>query len=365
MGIDYAERIETIELVENIRPFAHTANMVMLPDGRIFLIWVAGQFEGSEDMIVAGALRHTNGEWEKPHAVIRRFQLDGETWIPAWSTVLQSDDGDLHIFFCGYPLSEYAFVPKPAATVRSAWMVPDYKPIKAFHTQLRDFKAEDPRMIIPDELGVNIQGRPLHLQSGEWAIPYDSLATNHGHFIILDKDLENWEKQGDIFAPPGVCEPAVVQLPDGEVLCYLRYWAWGTGGHIWKSVSRDNCRTFTVPVETNLRNPCAGNDIALSRSGRLLIAYNDSYTLRVPLCVGISDDMGKTFTVRDIETGLGEPCYGWRLANYEHNSYSYPKLIQTADGVWHLFYTYRYECIKHAWFSEEWLEGGRRVIGLK
>ena len=222
--------------------------------------------------------------------------------------------------------------------------------------------------------------KALHLKSGDWVVPFDSMTTIHSHFVILDGKLQFREKRGDVFCPPGSCEPALVQLPDGDIVCYLRFdpldpagsiWDWGKAiagaspqGHVWKTVSHDECRTFSQPISTNLRNPNAAIDIALSKSGRFLIAYNDSYTLRLPLCVGISDDLGKTFRVRDVETGLGDPCYGWPFANYQHNCQAYPKLLQTRDGIWHLFYSHRYECIKHAWFDEKWLEQGRTVVGL-
>ena len=70
---------------------------------------------------------------------------------------------------------------------------------------------------------------------------------------------------------------------------------------------------------------------------------------RVPLCVGISADEGQTWRVRDIESDVG--------------IFAYPKLLQSQDGIWHLFYSYDYRHIQHAWFEEDWLEGGRRVLG--
>ena len=206
-------------------------------------------------------------------------------------------------------------------------------------------------------------------------MPFDSGHILHSHFVMLDEEIQAYEKRGDIFCPPGSLKAAVVQFDDGLIICYLRFhprnWNWldaldekEVQEHIWKTVSHDDCRTFSPPVATNLRNPSSGIDIVLSRSGRLLITYNDSYALRLPLSVGISDNLGETFRVRDIETGLGEPVYGWAFGNYEYNCHAYPKLLQTRNGLWHLFYTYRYDCIKHVWFDEKWLENGRKVIGL-
>jgi len=371
---NHARPIDTAELIENVRAWAHTANAAELPDGRTFLVWSAGQFERSEDMVIAGAVMGRGGRWEKTQVVVDRFEMDGETWIPWCPTVLAADDGSVHVFFAGNARSEYEFVPMPRSIVRASWQAGDDARSGLFHARLRDLRCDEVRRLLPDDSGFNVQGAPLHLKSGGWAVPYDSCPGAHSHFVVLDEKIETYEKRGDIFCPPGSLEPSVVQLEDGRVICYLRFhsegWRWVDAfagkelqGHIWRTESDDECRTFSDPVATNLRNPSAGNDIALSRSGRLLITYNDSYALRLPLCVGISDDMGETFRVRDIETGLGEPCYGWPSANYEHNCHGYPKLLQTRDGIWHLFYTHRYECIKHVWFDEGWLEKGRKVVG--
>ena len=374
MTANHLEPIETAELVENVRAWAHTANATELADGRLFLVWSAGQFENSEDMVIAGAVMGADGKWEKTHVVVDRFELEGETWIPWCPTVLTASDGSLHVFFMGNPRSEYVFVNEPRSTVRASWQMGDDAKNQMFHARLRDFRCDQIRMLLPDEPGVNTQGRPLHLQSGGWAVPYDSCHTTHSHLVVLDEQLEAYEKRGDLFCPPGSLEPSIVQLDDGRILCYLRFhprnWNWTKAvagkevqGHIWKMMSEDEGRTFCDPVATNLRNPSGAIDIALSQSGRLLITYNDSYALRLPLCVGISDDLGEMFRVRDIETELGEPVYNWTFANYEHNCHSYPKLIQTSNGLWHLFYTYRYACIKHVWFDEAAVEKGRKVIG--
>ena len=375
MATNSEGRINTEELVENIRAWAHTANAVTLPDGRLFLVWSAGQFEESEDMVIAGAVMGKDGTWSGSHVVVDRFELKGETWIPWCPTVLCADDGSLHVFFMGNPRSSYVFVPEPRSTVRAGWQLGDDRKNKMFHARLRDFRCEDVRMLFPEDSGVNIQGAPLRLESGAWVVPYDSMTTGHSHFVVLDERIEACEKRGDVFCDPGSLEPSVVQLEDGRIICYLRFhstdWNWNHAiygrevqGHVWRTESTDECRTFSAPVATNLRNPSGGIDIALSRTGRFLITFNDSYALRLPLCVGISDDLGATFRVRDIETGIGDPVYGWPFANYEHNCHAYPKLVQSSDGIWHLFYSYRMECIKHVWFDEAWLAGGRRVFGF-
>jgi predicted neuraminidase len=103
-------------------------------------------------------------------------------------------------------------------------------------------------------------------------------------------------------------------------------------------------------VATNLRNPGSGVDVASSNSGRLLLVYNDSEQLRTPLTLGISPDEGRTWLTHDVEAGPGE--------------FSYPKLLQTRDGLWHLFYTYQRTHIQHLAFAEGFFAGGRKAPGF-
>jgi predicted neuraminidase len=83
----------------------------------------------------------------------------------------------------------------------------------------------------------------------------------------------------------------------------------------------------------------------------LLLAYNDSHFLRTPLTLAVSDDLGRTYTAQDVEMGDGE--------------YSYPKVCQTQDGSFHLFYTHQRTRIEHIRFSVDWLLSGRRIIGVR
>lgn len=338
------------------------------------VVFSAGQFEASEDMVIACAVRNVDGSWQKTRVLLDRFEMDGETYIPWCPSILLADDGDLHLFFMGNALSGYEFDPQPHSTMFACWLQLDDNAIRMFHARVHDLACGPPRLLLPDDRRINVQGRPLQLPGGEWVVPIDDMGTRHSHFVVFDRKLERYEKRGDLYADPGVLEPSLVRLPDGGILCYVRFfppWNWNKvpigleqHGYIFRATSSDECRTWSTPIETELPNPNSGIDINLGRSGRLLLAYNSSHALRLPLCVGISDDLGRTFRVRDVETGLTDPRYTWRFGNYEINCHCYPKLHQTKDGIWHLFYSHRYDCIKHVWFEESWLEGGRKVFGL-
>jgi len=343
-----------VEDVPNIRPAAHGTNALELSDGSLLALWYCGSYEGAEDQRIAASVKRQDGAWESPRVVVDRFEFEGGAWIPEIGVPVPLQDGSLSIYFWATPLASFTLRGDPPRWVRS---IPASR---VFSTTLSPlgWGAEATQMTAPESLpalsgerGLVLQGSALKTTSGRWILPFHSENEQcwfHSRFLVSDDEGTSWQTRGDLHAGPGCLEPALAQLPSGEILCYLRRGA--KMGHIWRAVSWDDGDTWSDPVPTNLRNPHSGVDIAVGAAGRLLIAYNDSYSLRTPLCVGLSQDGGRTFRVRDVEVEEGE--------------YSYPKLLQTRDGAWRLFYTHQRAHVRHAWFAESWLEGGRKVVGL-
>lgn len=364
------------ELIENIMPFAHAANALELPDGTLLVVWYAGAYEGAEDQRLAGAVRTPQGAWQPSHIVLDRFESEGEVWVPETAVPVLGQDGQLHLFFFAFPRSRFRLV----QDVRTFFVKPqragfnctprrieerlwyrDLLRTRLFRARLADFRATEIRPLPVRTEGLIIQGRALHLRDGRWMLPLHGRrgaemrsAMVFASFLVGSPDLENWHLGPEIFTEPGCSEPAIVEIPGAELLCYMRRPGLtrtppAPPGHIWRSTSTDGGSSFSAPEQTNLRNPDTGSDIYLGRGARLAIAFNDSYTERCPLSAGISDDLGKTWRMRDVESYLG--------------AYAYPKLLQDREGLWHLFYSHNYAQIAHAWFDDAWLESGRQVLG--
>ena len=97
--------------------------------------------------------------------------------------------------------------------------------------------------------------------------------------------------------------------------------------------STDGGRSWSKLGATALPNPNSGIDGVTLADGRLLLVYNHTSTARTPLNVAISRD-GKTWTpVVALESDAGQ--------------YSYPAVIQSADGLVHVTYTWQRQKIKH------------------
>jgi predicted neuraminidase len=84
---------------------------------------------------------------------------------------------------------------------------------------------------------------------------------------------------------------------------------------------------------TSVPNPNSGTDAVTLADGRHLLVYNNTPKGRTPLSVAISRDGAEWKHVLDLETAPGE--------------YSYPAVIQAADGRVHITYTWKREKIRH------------------
>jgi predicted neuraminidase len=103
--------------------------------------------------------------------------------------------------------------------------------------------------------------------------------------------------------------------------------------HVFETWSTDGGKTWTPIALTALPNPSSGIDAVTLRDGRQLIVYNHTTRGRSPLNVAISNDGRRWDAALVLESEPGE--------------YSYPAVIQGADGLVHITYTWRRRRIKH------------------
>jgi predicted neuraminidase len=139
-----------------------------------------------------------------------------------------------------------------------------------------------------------------------------------------------------VFPPAGsgasaidAIQPSILIHPGGTLQAVGRT----RSGRIFETWSEDAARTWTPIALTSLPNPNAGIDAVTLRDGRHLIVYNHTTEGRSPLNVAISGDGRMWNPSLVLEDAPGE--------------YSYPAVIQSADGLVHITYTWKRERIKH------------------
>jgi alpha-L-rhamnosidase len=133
-----------------------------------------------------------------------------------------------------------------------------------------------------------------------------------------------------------VIQPTILKHPDGslQALCRSRQ------GFIITSTSADQGKSWTAFKQTNLPNPNSGIDAVTLKNGKHILVYNHTGIPkgqwggdRHPLNVAVSHD--------------GRQWYAGIVLEDQESEYSYPAVIQSADGLVHILYTWKRLRIKH------------------
>jgi sialidase-1 len=141
-------------------------------------------------------------------------------------------------------------------------------------------------------------------------------------WYLSDDEGKSWRESDTWWALPvasrcGLQEPGVVELADGT----LYGWARTDQGEQYSFRSRDDGKSWTAPVPSELKSPCAPASIKLlPNSAALLAVYNDhsgrfplpaALNDRTPLVTAISTDGGKTWPTRRVldDNPAGRYCY--------------------------------------------------------
>ncbi len=166
----------------------------------------------------------------------------------------------------------------------------------------------------------------------------------------LSSDHINW-KGYPVTHSNYLVQPTVVRpVPNKQnILAFFRD---RRAEHIYSASSNDEGYSWTTPEKTVLPNNNAAIQAAMLSSGNMAIVFNPTTKERNQIRIAISKDGGQTWPVyRDLEyTPSGEHERAAKSVEY-----SYPSLLQTADGYIHVSYTYNRDTIKYVKFMESWV----------
>ena len=301
------------ELIYETAPFpsCHASTIEDTPTG-IVAAWFGGTDEKDPDVGI-WVSRHDGSKWLPIVEVANGVQADGKTRYPTWNPVLyQAKNGPLLLF--------YKVGPTP-----SRWWGMLMKSGDGGKTWS---KAER----LPEGILGPIRAKPVMLADGTLLCPSSSEHDGWRVHMEMTRDLgATWTKttalnDGTEF---GAIQPTVLFHP-GNRLQALNRSRQGRVTEIW---SDDGGKTWGPMKATSLLNPSAGIDGVTLKDGRHLLVYNPVSRGRTPLVLGLSKDGKEWQTVLTLESQPGE--------------YSYPAIIQAADGRVHITYTWKREKIRH------------------
>lgn len=291
-------------------PFAqcHASTIVETPSGLV-AAWFGGSGEGRPDVGI-WVSRKSGGSWSAPVEAA----YSGSPAEPCWNPVLFRPSRRPLLLF-------YKAGPTP-----SAW--------RGMLTRSSD---DGRTWSLPEPLPAGIIGpvknHPLELEDG--TIFCGSSTEDGGwrvHFEATRDGGETWTVTSPINggAKPGLIQPALLRAGRDGLIALMR----SDAGRIYESRSADRGATWSPPEPTAFPNPNAGIDAVTLRDGRHVLAYNPVTEGRGVLALAVSDD-GRNWT------------RALTLEEEKDAEFSYPAVIETADGLIHVTYTWKRQRIRH------------------
>jgi predicted neuraminidase len=195
-------------------------------------------------------------------------------------------------------------------------------------------------MRLPEEIFGPIKNKPEMLSNGELICP---TSTEHSGWQVRMEFTSDrgktWERTEPINDGTEIAaiQPSILKHPGGklQILCRSK------NKRILSAWSSDNGRTWSKLEPIDLPNPNSGTDAVTLKDGRHVLVYNNV-------------DPDEVWGNRNIlNVAVSTDGLNWQAAVLLENDpdpdgeYSYPAVIQAADGMVHVTYTWNRKLIKH------------------
>jgi len=290
-------------------PSCHASTIIQNGRGLV-AAWFGGTREKNPDVCI-WVSRQVNGIWTRPAEAANGIQYKGKRY-PCWNPVLFRSGEKILLFYkVGPSPSEWWGELKTSDDGGMTWSQANR---------------------LPEGIIGPVKNKPVPA-GGYLLCP--SSTEDKGWQVHMEFTADNgltWERTDAIndTAKVEAIQPTILIHPDKiQILCR------STMGKILSSWSEDNGRTWSALIPVVLRNPNSGIDAVTLKDGRHLLIYNHLNNGRNMLNAAIS------------ENGVD-----WKAAVLLENDqkgkeFSYPAVIQTADGLVHVTYTWNRKQIKH------------------
>jgi predicted neuraminidase len=293
-------------------PSSHASTIVESKDD-LLCAWFGGSKERAPDVSI-WASRNSGSGWGEPVEVANGVHDDIRIRYPCWNPVFfRPRNGPLILFY------------KEGPSPESWWGMVKTSDDNG-HTWTR------PKKLFSGFYGP-IRNKPIELADG--TILCGSSVENNGWLTHIERTknvMREWQKTDKLNSSMewGAIQPTLLPWEDGSIqmLCRTKQ------GKITTAFSYDKGFKWTPMRGTELPNPNSAIDAVLLRDNTALLVYNHSQDSRAMLNVAVSPD-GRRWQS------------GFVLENEPGSEFSYPAVIQTADKLVHVTYTWKRKGIKH------------------
>lgn len=332
-------RYESRNLSHDTVPFAHSVAAVEVPGRGLVAFWYGGTREGSKDSAIYSAVfDSTLGAWGSESQVISRPELERALHRSirkignpvAW----RGRDNRLWLFFVSASIGGWsgsAVNVMQSADGGHSWSAPE-------------------RLITSPFLNVStlVKGPAFEFADGSIGLPvYHELVGKFGELLRIDGAGRVSAKQRLAWGQYSL-QPVIVPRSGDDASGFMRY-SGEAPGRVLFFHSGDGGRNWSAPEKLELPNPNAAVAAVRAPDGGLLLAFNNQEGNRDNLSLAHSADGRHWRVIHVVEDTRG------RTADGRSGEFSYPWLMQTDDGNFHLMYTVDKQRIRHVLFSGGWL----------
>ncbi|MCP4329851.1 MAG: hypothetical protein GY791_15595 [Alphaproteobacteria bacterium] len=198
-----------------------------------------------------------------------------------------------------------------------------------------------------------VRGAPIHYRDGRIGLPiYHETFRKMSELAVLDEDGSIIDKVRITRGRQSI-QPSVVPLDARRAIALMRPAV--PPYRVMLARTDDGGRTWSDTIATNLINPRASVAGLRTQGDTVLMAWNDHQGWRANLDLALSGDGGETWPAR---VRIDESPDPW-VPPWPDRPFtvSYPYLLRTSDGLYHLFYSYARAAIEHVTFNQAWLDG--------
>jgi predicted neuraminidase len=212
------------------------------------------------------------------------------------------------------------------------------------------------RRRLPEGIDGPVKNKPVLLDNGTLLCGSSTEFDNWRVHFELTNDLgQTWERVGPINDGIHInaIQPSFLTHPDGRLQALGR----SQEKKIWTAFSKDHGLTWSKMSLLDLPNPNSGTDALTLADGRHLLVYN--HTVR---------NQGEWQGRNMLNVALSEDGLNWSAAatleQEKGAEFSYPAVIQSADGLIHITYTWKRQRPMHVVLDPTKLELTPIVDGI-
>ena len=319
----------------------HCATLVEISGGRLLAFWYGGSHERDPDVCIYSSIFDPQEcKWTSERLLISckeaQEDLGRKIKFLGNPVVIKDEDSKLWLFYVSVSLGGWS-----GSAIN----------LKTSSDEGKNWSPSRRLVTSPFfNLATLVKGAPFLFEDGTIGLPvYHEFIGKFGELLRLDRE-GNIIRKTRLSWGRHALQPVIVPITQKTGVGFMRY-SGKTLPRLLLVRTTDGGATWSHPVKVDVPNPNAAVASIRLESGAILLIHNNDADLRCDMTLSYSEDDGNTWRViYEFEKEEGESCQ-------DHSpGFSYPYIIRTQNGDFHLLYSWKSTHIKHVQFNLRWVK---------